>query len=124
MPSRPLRLPNSLDGQLSFILNKWGIFVYDKFNKRILSGKDLIYEDAKLFLHHGGGEKGTPPVPSYEFDRDYFERLRAKLAAGLKLTDDESRFYYAETEQFTADLEWMPKVVMIAKNAYVWMHQL
>ena len=119
-----LSSPNSLDGQLSFILNKWGIFVYDKFNKRILSGKDLIYEDAKLFLHHGGGEKGTPPVPSYEFDRDYFERLRAKLAAGLKLTDDESRFYYAETEQFTADIEWMPKVVMIAKNAYVWMHQL
>ena len=119
-----LASPNSLDGQLSFILNKWGVFVYDKFYKRILSGKDLIYEDAKLFIHHGGGEKGTPPVPSYEFDRDYFERLRAKLAAGLKLTDDESRFYYAETEQFTADIDWMPKVVMIAKNVYVWMHQL
>ena len=36
----------------------------------------------------------------------------------------ESRFYYAETEHFTADIDWMPKVVMIAKNAYVWMHQL
>ena len=119
-----LSSPNSIDDQLTFILNKWGVFVYDKFYKRILSGKDLIYEDAKLFLHHGGGEKGTPPVPSYEFDKDYFERLRAKLAAGLKLTDDESRFYYAETEQFTADTDWMPKVVMIAKNAYVWMHQL
>jgi glycosidase len=118
-----LSSPNSIDGQLTFILNKWGIFVYDKFYKRILSGKDLIYEDSKLFIHHGG-EKGTPPVPSYEFDKDYFERLRAKLAAGLKLTDEESRFYYAETEQFTADIDWMPKVVMIAKNVYVWMHQL
>jgi glycosidase len=119
-----LSSPDSLEGQLTFILNKWGVFVYDKFYKRILSGKDLIYEDAKLFIHHGGGEKGTPPIPSYEFDKDYFERLRAKLAAGLKLTDDENRFYYAETEQFTADIDWMPKVVMIAKNVYVWMHQL
>jgi glycosidase len=119
-----LASPNSIDGQLSFILNKWGVFVYDKFYKRILSGKDLIYEDSKLFIQHGDGEKGSPPVPVYEFDKDYFERLRAKLAAGLKLTDEESRFYYAETEQFTADIDWMPKVVMIAKNAYVWMHQL
>ncbi|MDR3610053.1 MAG: alpha-amylase family glycosyl hydrolase [Ignavibacteriaceae bacterium] len=118
-----LASPNSIDGQLTFILNKWGVYVYDKFYKRILSGKDLIYEDSKLFIQHGG-EKGTPPVPTYEFDKDYFERLRAKLAAGLSLTDDERRFYYAETEQFTADIEWMPKVVMIAKNAYVWMHQL
>jgi hypothetical protein len=119
-----LSSPNSIDDQLSFILNRWGVFVYDKFYKRILSGKDLIYEDAKLFIGHGGGEKGTPPVPTYEFDKDYFERLRAKLAAGLKLTDDEKSFYYAETEQFTADIDWMPKVVMIAKNAYVWMYQL
>jgi glycosidase len=118
-----LSSPNSIDGQLSFILNKWGVYVYDKFYKRILSGKDLIYEDSKLFIH-GGGEKGTPPVPTYEFDKDYFERLRAKLAAGLALTDEERSFYYAETEQFTADIDWMPKVVMIAKNVYVWMHQL
>jgi glycosidase len=119
-----LASPNSIEGQLTFILNKWGFYIYDKFYKRILSGKDLIYEDSKLFMHHGGGEKGSPPVPTYEFDKDYFDKLRAKLAAGKKLTDDESRFYYAETEQFTADIDWMPKVVMIAKNVYVWMHQL
>lgn len=118
-----LASPDSIEGQLTFILNKWGVYVYDKFYKRILSGKDLIYEDSKLFMLHGGG-KGTPPVPSYEFDKDYFDKLRAKLAAGLKLSEDESRFYYAETEQFTADIDWMPKVVMIAKNVYVWMHQL
>ncbi|MGV9171098.1 MAG: alpha-amylase family glycosyl hydrolase [Promethearchaeia archaeon] len=30
----------------------------------------------------------------------------------------------SEIENYTADKEWMPKVVMIAKNTYVWLHQL
>ena len=118
-----LSSPDSILGQFDYILRQWGVFVYDKFGKRLLSGKDLIFEDSKLFMH-GGGDKGTPPVPTYEFDWEYFEMLKAKLAAGLKLTEDESRFYNAETEQFTADIDWMPKVVMIAKNVHVWLFQL
>ncbi len=116
--------PYSLEGQLDFIREKWGVYVYEKFNQRLLKGKDLILEDLKLFLQHGGGEKGTPPVPSYEFDTDYFDKLKAKLAAGQGLTEDESRFYYSEIEKFTKDIDWMPKVVMIAKNAHVWLYQL
>jgi glycosidase len=119
-----LSSPDSILGQFDYILRQWGVYVLDKFGNRLLSGKDLINEDSKLFMHFGGGEKGTPPVPTYEFDWEYFEMLKAKLAAGLKLTDDESRFYHAETEQFTADIDWMPKVVMIAKNVYVWLFQL
>ncbi len=119
-----LSSPDSILGQFDYILKQWGVYVFDKFGKRLLSGKDLIFEDSKLFMHMGGGEKGSPPVPTYEFDWEYFEMLKAKLAAGLKLTDDESRFYNAETEQFTTDIDWMPKVVMIAKNVYVWLFQL
>jgi len=119
-----LSSPDSILGQFDYILKQWGIYVFDKFGKRLLSGKDLIFEDSKLFLHFDGGEKGSPPVPTYEFDWEYFEKLKAKLAAGLKLTEEESRFYNAETEQFTADIDWMPKVVMIAKNVYVWLFQL
>ena len=51
---------------------------------KILSGKDLIHEDYKLFVQHGGGEKGTPPVPSYEFDHKYFESLKSKLSRRQK----------------------------------------
>ena len=29
-----------------------------------------------------------------------------------------------EPEQFTPDREWMPRLVLIAKNAYVWLEQL
>jgi len=119
-----LSSPNSILEQFDYILKQWGIYILDIFGNRLLTGKDIIYEDSKLFMHHGGGEKATPPVPTYEFDRDYFEMLKAKLAAGLKLSDAESRFYNAETEQFTEDIDWMPKVVMIAKNVYVWLFQL
>ncbi len=116
--------PQSLEAQLDFILENWDIYVQDKFSKRILSSKDLIYEDAKLFIQHGGGEKATPPVPNYALEKDFFKRIRSKIAAGLQLTKEESNFYYAEPERFTQDTDWMPQVVMIAKNAFVWLNQL
>jgi hypothetical protein len=36
-----LTSPDSIDGQLSFILNKWGVYVYDKFIKEFLAAKTL-----------------------------------------------------------------------------------
>ncbi len=116
--------PNNLEGQLDFIFKEWAVFIYDKFGRRILGGKDLIHEDYKLFVKHGGGEKGTPPVPTYEFDEEYFRQLRARLEAGESLTRDEMKYYQAEYERFTADIEWMPRVVMLAKNTHVWLDQL
>ena len=77
-----------------------------------------------MFVQHGGGEKGTPPVPSYEFDYKYFESLKERLAEGKKLSPEEFEYYQLEVNRFTDDLDWMPRVVMIAKNAFVWMHQL
>ena len=35
-----------------------------------------------------------------------------------------SESYYYEAEHFTEDVDWMPNVVMIAKNTYVWLDQL
>jgi glycosidase len=115
--------PYSLDDQLNFIRENWSFYIFELFNSRLLSGRDLIHEDLRLF-YRPGFDKATPPVPAYEFDQDYFNRLRAKLEAGGKLSDAESRFYYSEYEKFTHDVEWMPKVVMLAKNVYVWLNQL
>ncbi len=113
--------PHSLEEQLDFILRKWRVYIFDKFGNRILQSKDLILEELKLYLQFGGG-KPTPPVPFY--DAEYLRMLRAKLARGETLTDEERRFYYSEYEKFTEDIDWMPKVVMIAKNAFVWLDQL
>ncbi len=116
--------PYNIEGQLDYIREKWGVYVYERFNDRLLKGKDLIYEDVKLFVQHGGGEKATPPVPEYKFDAEFYESLKRKLARGEELTEDEMRFYYSEPEQFTADTDWMPNVLMIAKNIFVWLDQL
>jgi glycosidase len=116
--------PYNIEEQLDFIRTNWKDFFNAEILKKIIASKDLIHEDYKLFVQHGGGEKGTPPVPSYEFDYNSFESLKAKLAAGKKLSPEEFEYYQLEVNRFTDDLEWMPRVVMIAKNAYVWLYQL
>ena len=119
-----IQSPYNIEEQLDFIRSNWSTFIDENILSKILSSKDLIHEDYKLFVQHGGGEKGTPPVPSYEFDYKYFESLKERLAEGKKLSPEEFEYYQLEVNRFTDDIDWMPRVVMIAKNAFVWMHQL
>lgn len=116
--------PYNIHEQLEFIRSNWSEVLDAGMLNKLLLGKDLIQEDFKLFVQHGGGEKGTPPVPTYEFDRAYFESLKERFEAGKKLTETEYQYYQLELEKFTEDIDWMPRVVMIAKNAYVWLFQL
>ncbi|RLC51305.1 MAG: alpha-amylase, partial [Candidatus Cloacimonadota bacterium] len=112
--------PSSLEEQLKFIRNEWKIFIGDKFFTRLLKGADLIKEEYKLFVKHGGGEKATPPVPVYPSPH----QLKMKGRDHKIITDEGSDLDFEEAEQFTQDTHWIPEVVMIAKNIFVWMHQL
>jgi len=115
--------PFDLVKQLDFIRTEYGSYLGDDILNRLLRSVDLISEDYKLFVQHGGGEKGTPPVPSYDEDLERLRLVREKIATEKKLSEDEKRFYL-EYEKFTEDVQWIPEVVMIAKNVYVWLHQL
>ena len=64
------------------------------FLQNILKALDFISEETKA----RGDGPGEIAVPDYYGDEEY--------------------------ERFSLDREWMPKVVMIAKNVYVWMDQL
>jgi glycosidase len=100
----PMRAsPESLAGQLAFIRDSWGIILSEEFRRRILTSEDLSREDAKQYP---AGGAGTVTAPDYA----YLARTRPGE--------------YPETENFTHDTEWMPNVVLIAKNVYVWLHQL
>jgi glycosidase len=91
-----IAVPHSLSGQLEYILSRWG-FLLGKYLYRLLGSLDLIKEEEKLiFLGPGPAD-----VPVYDF-----------------------RGQEAEPERFSPDKDWMPNLVMIAKNSYVWLDQL
>ncbi|MDY6878295.1 MAG: alpha-amylase family glycosyl hydrolase [Chloroflexota bacterium] len=87
-------VPHSLPGQLEYIREQWG-YLLGGYLYRLLSSLDLIREEEKaIFL-------GPGPSRVVEF-------------TGLEL----------EAERFSPDLEWMPSLVLISKNTYVWLDQL
>ncbi len=96
--------PDSLEAQLGYIKSKWGMLLSSKFLDRILGGMDLLQEENKIVF--GGGSHAA--VPSY----------------GAPGSSGEHSYGSFEAERFTTDLEWMPKVVLLAKNTYVWLDQL
>jgi glycosidase len=92
--SPALAVPHSLSGQLEYIREHWG-YLLGRHLYRLLSSLDLIKEEEKAtFL-------GPGPSQIVDF-------------AGLEL----------EPERFSPDREWMPSLVLLAKNAYVWLDQL
>ncbi|NMC52796.1 MAG: alpha-amylase [Chloroflexi bacterium] len=93
--SPAIAVPHSLPGQLEYIRERWSIFL-GKYLYRLLSSLDLIREEEKMRFF-GPGEV---PVPIYD----------------LSMQED--------AERFSPDREWMPRLVMLAKNTYVWLSQL
>jgi glycosidase len=94
--SPAIAVPHSLSAQLAYILEKWG-YLLDKHWYRLLGGLDFLKEEEKGAF--GGGGPGRAQV--YQF-------------AGQE----------QELERFSQDRDWMPRLVLLAKNAYVWLDQL
>jgi glycosidase len=94
--------PTSLAGQLRYVRDHWRGLLgpeLDALLDRATLVLDVIAEEERgLHLRFGGG-----PGPGGE-------------APGLGEPTDE--------ERFSADLDWMPRLVLIAKSTYVWLDQL
>ncbi len=91
--------PYSLEGQLQYILDKWGQILDVKFVSRIVRGMDYLREETIRL--HGHGEF-KPDVPLQTFGSGE----------------------YQEYEQYSPDKDWMPRLVLLARNSYVWLEQL
>jgi glycosidase len=86
--------PHSLFEQLEYIRKRWGTML-GSYLYRLLGSLDFLKEETKpTFI-------GPGPSSVYEYK-------------GLEV----------EEERFSHDADWMPRVVMLAKNAYVWLDQL
>ena len=91
--------PESLRGQLEYIQKYWEEFL-GEWLKRILAGLDTISEEEKAAWHgFGGGD--LPDMVPYSFEN-----------------------LMNEYERFSADSEWMPNVILMAKTVLVWLDQL
>ncbi len=86
--------PHSLSGQLEYIRQRWGYLLGDYLN-RLLRGLDLIAEEEKAVF------AGPGPALVYDFSGQMHEY-----------------------ERFSPDRDWMPRLVLIAKNTTVWLDQL
>ncbi len=86
--------PDSLAGQLEYIRDHWAEFLGQRLDL-VATGLDLIREEQKPSFQG----PGPVQVPDYSrLDEEY--------------------------ERYSSDLDWMPSVVVLAKNAYVWLDQL
>jgi glycosidase len=87
--------PTSLKGQLAFIRSSWAGHLGDVVI-RILSSLDFVAEETKPFFGLGPGPVQPP---------DYGDLGDAP-------------------ERYSPDLDWMPRLVLLAKNVHVWLDQL
>ena len=97
--TRPSRLyPESLLDQINYIMEAWDDLLPADLKELLLRAIDYVKEEEKP---HFGAPSGTAPtyVPDYSS-------------------------YDTEYEAFSADRNWMPNVVMIAKSTLVWLDQL
>ena len=100
-----LQHPDSLEAQLEFLLRRFG-GVLGRFYYRMLIGLDVIREEERSFA-----------VPVH-FDQPAGGGGQSEMLDIRRLVSE------PEPEAFSPDLDWMPRCVLIAKNAFVWLDQL
>ena len=87
--------PTSLEGQLAFMRVSWAEVLGDVI-VQVLSSLDFVAEESKPFFGFGPGPVGVP---------DYGDLGDAP-------------------ERYSPDQDWMPRLVLLAKNVHVWLDQL
>ncbi len=89
--------PYSLEGQLQYLLEKWGPILGTDLIQRLLRAMDFVREE--VIRHTGpGGFAGSAPLIDYRGEPEY--------------------------ERYSQDKDWMPRIVLLARNTYVWLEQL
>jgi len=94
--SPAIAAPLSLRGQLDYIRTRWGELL-GHYLLKLLGSLNLILEEE----HPRGLGPGPVRIPVY--------------------TGDPAQM---EAERFSPDADWMPRLVLMAKNTYVWLDQL
>jgi glycosidase len=106
---QPLKAaPDSLYDQLAWMRDQWRAVIPDEVFTELETAFIVVHEEGRVFAPRG--EPGGAPV--LEFGPG--------AGGGLEGSND----YYPEFEAYSADTDWMPNVVLLAKMVYVWLGQL
>lgn len=88
------QFPDSIESQLEFIRENWSEYIGNSLSL-VLKALDLLKEEKKWGLPGPGKSHIFRPGSGYD-----------------------------EPERFSPDRDWMPSLVLIAKNIFVWLYQL
>lgn len=129
-----LASPDSLTGQLEYIREHWAPALGDDMGRLLLAIDVLREEEIAIWMRfhppgHVWHRHGDPGATTQGFVGDEFVGFDQEHRPPH---DDRAQRRYAEDyqsplneyEAFSADQAWMPTVVLIAKNTYVWLEQL
>ena len=91
--------PDSIQDQLNWILDEWSDFfeLDELFARRLTLAQGILSEEN--FPRGGFGGPGPAEVIDYSLFED-------------------------DIEMYSEDANWMPRLVLMAKNSYVWLNQL
>ncbi len=129
-----LASPDSLTGQLDYIRENWSTYLGEDLRRVLLAIDVLREEEVAIWMRFhppAGGQysAGQGGHGAEGFEGEEFVGFESEFVTGA---DGVRRRRYAtdyqaplnEYEAFSADQAWMPTVVLIAKNTYVWLEQL
>jgi glycosidase len=109
---RPAReAAGSLADQLRWISQSWG-FVADRFGDVLTIGLDVLREDERAHWMRFNPSDGGMAV---------FGGGAEAESGALHGFGEAAE---TEVERFSQDLDWMPRVTLLAKSTYVWLDQL
>ena len=92
--------PDSIQKQLTYISQNWGSMLGETILIDLIKSLDRLKEEQ---IHHWYGP-GNPENP-----------------LGVEIASSD---FYPDIVRFSEDLFWMPRVILLAKNTFVWMDQL
>ncbi|RMG68450.1 MAG: alpha-amylase, partial [Calditrichaeota bacterium] len=99
------RHPTDLKAQLEYLKSRWRLLL-KPLEQRLLVAGDVIREEERIFhLPPPGAPPPPPPLIVPEYPRS-------------PVSEED------EPEQYSPDVGWMPRLVLMAKHTLVWLDQL
>ncbi len=120
MLSAPMEAhPDSITEQLQYMAKHWEkILAKSPYLLKLLTAVNILKEEGKYFLMLAQGQADKNKIP--EVNQSQFIGFGGKESQAV-LQFGRHEF---EGENFSSDLGWMPRLVLIAKSIFVWLDQL